>query len=732
MARWDDLHRAIEAKDTEGAERIWLELLETDLGAVDRFVSAARVLAEHSGGKRQGGILLWMLAESLKEKDRHRELIDVYVALSRMGPDDGTVRQGLVDAARRAYPERSDLDGLLEKSGLLGGEAPDLGRQAEALASYLQLEPGAYVFHKGGWGVGRIAEYRPDRGRCVIDFRTKPGHEMDLEAAATRLERLTGEDIRALSMSDPKRLRRWAAEDPLEMIRQVLARFGGSASLRHLKDALVPDAVPTSQWSSWWGEARRKAHLDPRFRVGGGREQRVEYSGSARIDFHTQVERTFVGCATVEARQRAARDFIQTAKDDAAAHATLAEILADERKRAAGAAAILGWDLLVAELEGADRDAALKGIVCQNPDPRALLSSLLDEQTRAAAARALIAGREDGPSLVYDAAMAEDDPVLADVGADRFATVGRPELLPRLLDAVDARPANTPNVWAWYLRGLRRERWEGRVGQPYPLVLRLLKVIDAVEYRARRTGSKRDQAGVETLTDALTSRSGELVKEAAEAADRTGARYLLQVLEQSRGFTARALQKIQAIVLRAWPDALRLAEEEPAEGDLHVGERLDRVYMTAAGLQRLREQRDRIQNEEIPANAAEIARAREFGDLAENAEYHAARERAALLQARVNALNGDLARAAALTPEIVRLDAVSVGARVRLKDAAGEEVTYALLGPPDVDVKHGIINYQTPLGQVLMGKKPGDHVRLDVHGEIRDFEVLGIENALAS
>jgi transcription elongation factor GreA len=181
--------------------------------------------------------------------------------------------------------------------------------------------------------------------------------------------------------------------------------------------------------------------------------------------------------------------------------------------------------------------------------------------------------------------------------------------------------------------------------------------------------------------------------------------------------------------LRTHPTALRESGPEKDNAGIETGPQ-HQIYMTAAGLERLRGQYENLVNEEMPKNAAEIARAREFGDLSENAEYHAARERQSIMQAKSDALKADMTRAAVIQADIVRVDAVSVGSRVRLRDASGHELTYTLFGPPDADVGQGIINYLTPLGQALMGQGEGDQVRLDIDGEIRELEVLGIENGL--
>src|SRR5262245_13625446 len=186
-SRWDELERAIRAKDSDAAERLWLELLERDSGHVDGFLKAADGIVERAGGRRQAGVLLWMVVGALKDKGRERDLVRLYCRLAKIAPDDGTLRTALVDAVRAGYATRADVEALLDRSGVVGGTATELAKQAEALERYLRLEPGAYVFHKTGWGIGRIAEYLPDQGRCVIDFVSKSGHGMDILAAADLL-----------------------------------------------------------------------------------------------------------------------------------------------------------------------------------------------------------------------------------------------------------------------------------------------------------------------------------------------------------------------------------------------------------------------------------------------------------------------------------------------------------------------------------------------------------------
>src|SRR5207247_4156932 len=123
--------RAIRGKDSDAAERLWLELLEQDPGNVDGFLKAADGIAERAGGRRQAGVLLWMVAGALKDKGRDRDLVRLYARLAKIAPDDGTLRQALTEAAKKGYAGRPDLEQLLERSGVVNGVPTDFAKQAE-------------------------------------------------------------------------------------------------------------------------------------------------------------------------------------------------------------------------------------------------------------------------------------------------------------------------------------------------------------------------------------------------------------------------------------------------------------------------------------------------------------------------------------------------------------------------------------------------------------------------
>jgi transcription elongation factor GreA len=158
----------------------------------------------------------------------------------------------------------------------------------------------------------------------------------------------------------------------------------------------------------------------------------------------------------------------------------------------------------------------------------------------------------------------------------------------------------------------------------------------------------------------------------------------------------------------------------------------DRIPMTRDGYEKLKADLDRMQNTEMIEVAKRIAAAREFGDLSENAEYHAAREDQGMLQARIDSLRDKLSRAVLVDPSTLPSDTVSFGSRVRVKDVDDdEEETYQLVGhgeehdssKGDVDL---VVLIDSPLGKGLIGKKLGEVAEIQVPRGVVRLKILEI------
>jgi transcription elongation factor GreA len=154
---------------------------------------------------------------------------------------------------------------------------------------------------------------------------------------------------------------------------------------------------------------------------------------------------------------------------------------------------------------------------------------------------------------------------------------------------------------------------------------------------------------------------------------------------------------------------------------------MEKIPLTRAGYDALSEELKALKTVERPAVIRAIAEAREHGDLSENAEYHAARERQSFIEGRVKELEGILAAADVI--DTSRLSgAVKFGARVTLIDEdTEEEKTFQLVGEPEADLERGLLNVKSPLARALIGKDEGDTVEVRTPGGEKSYEIIRVQ-----
>ncbi len=149
--------------------------------------------------------------------------------------------------------------------------------------------------------------------------------------------------------------------------------------------------------------------------------------------------------------------------------------------------------------------------------------------------------------------------------------------------------------------------------------------------------------------------------------------------------------------------------------------------ITPEGYARLRDELHNLRSVERPKIIQQIATAREHGDLSENAEYHAARERQSFIEGRVKELEAKLALAEVIDPTKLSGGKVAFGATVKLSNLqTDEEVEYRILGADETDLAKGIIGVTSPLARSLLGKEVGDEVKVRMPGGDRVYEVLEV------
>jgi transcription elongation factor GreA len=154
---------------------------------------------------------------------------------------------------------------------------------------------------------------------------------------------------------------------------------------------------------------------------------------------------------------------------------------------------------------------------------------------------------------------------------------------------------------------------------------------------------------------------------------------------------------------------------------------MQRVPVTPEGYKKIQEELGRFLKVERPKNIQAIAEARAHGDLSENAEYHAAKERQSFIEGRIQELQAKLALAEIIDPSKITQSSVAFGATVKVLDTeANEEYVFVLVGTEEADVKQGRISVSSPVGRALLGKEVGDSVTIKAPARTIEYEILEI------
>jgi transcription elongation factor GreA len=155
---------------------------------------------------------------------------------------------------------------------------------------------------------------------------------------------------------------------------------------------------------------------------------------------------------------------------------------------------------------------------------------------------------------------------------------------------------------------------------------------------------------------------------------------------------------------------------------------VNKFPLTVVGAERLRAELQHLKSVERPAVIQAIAEARAQGDLSENAEYDAAKEKQGFIEGRIADLEGKLTNAQIIDPATLDADGrIVFGATVELEDAdSGEPVIYQIVGDDEADIKHGKISISSPIARALIGKYAGDSVDVQAPGGVRQYEVLDV------
>jgi transcription elongation factor GreA len=635
-----------------------------------------------------------------------------------------------------ALPHLADVGSLLEEAGFPKEPASEWVPRFEKL---LPFAPGAYAEH-GTMGVGRVTSLT--REEVWIDFPSKSGHRMTLRAAHQALTPVEAEDLAVLASWEPKRVAELRTSDPVDLIVRALHRLRGSATTTDLKKVLVRYAVPEKEWTAFWNSAKGRLAKDPRIDASHAFQQRYALGTGTAAEAADAEEAPGAPIPRFD-RGADARKVLATLKKFLAQHPAQAGQLARERGgvlRAWRDEPGLEWKerltALSLLLQGADADAAAgapaviaaaldDGFELRELTTAAEQAQMLDLGLVSTAwERAARSGIGSRFTDVRDRAFREVMERHGEAATPFFERVARkaaegPEAAIAVMErAWKSKGGDAADPVAAAIRAM--DPWEAASG--------LAELLEggAAEARAKAAVALLDPDGpfVAAARARMPSDDTRRLIERLFLHWRGSDRGLLPFVEWAEG---AGLEDVGAAVREKRHLALRKITTFTDTTPLHE---LPRTFLTRLTYDKLRREAETLDvalRGEIPQA---IQKARELGDLRENAEYESAKLKQRTAQARIKQLIEKMKDVSFIEDVPFVADTVGLGTEVSIRVEGDGERHLWILGEGDDHLGSEVVSYKAPLGRALVGKKRGDTVSLPGDGGERLGVIAAVHHRL--
>jgi transcription elongation GreA/GreB family factor len=689
MALSDHLSQLVEDGDFDAVEDAWLEHMSAQPDDVSYFAATAQAL-DDADQEERSRFLLQLLAEHLQEAELWEAQLDLLRLDASSGLEPSRLHAQILDTLRRIYADSPSLEGLMEEVGLHRAteDIPKTWQKVSNLRSLLQFEVGTVVWMEGK-GAGRVVEVNLELDNFKVDFEHHPGLRVGFRAAAKLLHALPETHILRRKLENPAELEELRKTNPGELLLVLLQSYDRprtAAAIRRILNGIVGE----EEWNSWWAAARKHPQILPS--TAGGRQR---YGWAASDSDALRSVRNDFTAADIPQKLEIFRKNNQRSAELRAEMVEQLRELAAARRHSDPSAALTIWltlDRLGTDLQGWDWSPA--AVFEDSSDPAKILAGIEERSLRESAYRMLREHHSESALIFNTVLPQEEDPRLLSQLAGEIEAQ-RPDLLRSFVDDVLSQPRKRPAAFVWMTESMDVTALVTN-RSPLRLLQQILAALQQPEfapYRARLLKLFDSEGVVLHLLPHLS-------EDQARQAENSIGRAALEAYVRS------AL--VNAVHLR-FP-TLRKTPEVP-------------LYATSASIEARRLALKKLLEEDLPANRRAIEEARALGDLSENFEYKSARQRHEYLTARAETLKHDLQRVRVFDPTANDASEVRIGCRLELRTSGGASRHLTILGPWESEPDHGVISYDSDLGQSLLGLEQGDRVLVD--GE--EHEVASIE-----
>ncbi|MFO8063580.1 MAG: transcription elongation factor GreA [Spirochaetota bacterium] len=721
------LHRYINKKNFNNIKEIWHRLIQYAPDDIEFFDHAEGKIAKVVSEDRAVQLLEDLYPHYKKEGNWDRA-IDILKRVLSYDSKNPWARKELVECYKEKYANHSHLDEYIRISNL----NQSWRNVHDAIADFekhISFDAGNFVFHRS-WGVGIIRKI--DGDSVVVDFAKKRGHKMSLKMAVNALDILPKDHIWVLrSIADSEKLHKKVKNNPEWALKTVIKSLGNAADMKKIKAELVPHVLSQREWSSWSTKARQilKTNKDfgnltdkpDHFMV---REQPITFAEKmynqfrAEKDFFGRVKALdeFLEQFDYEGRQSTESDLFremfdyftgflrsQTNVNENVVASYLVVNRIVERFPYLNPGIELDFNKLFEQISNLEE-------VFSRIDNKQLKGDFLDQVKRHIT---------DWPEYfvrLFPYHLSRE--LIHELEARGYGDRLRDMFLNIYNNFRDMR-----EPFVWIVRNCVSDEWYQALPIAHEKIL--IAMVHLLDTTAREIDNRRDVSVNRKLHRQIHTylfKSGQLA-EYIDHADEDGITRIFTLVNDVKDLDPSLVIELKHRILDRFPGFKFYGEAET--------ETVNRgLIVTPASYDAKRKQLQHIHEVEVPENSQEIAEARSHGDLKENAEYKAAKERQDMLNNTAARLQEEIERAQIVRPKEVEGTAITFGTRVRLHNLDSDQSEeYTVLGPWESDPDQSIISYLSPLGSKLYNHKEGDELEFSINDRQYRYRVDNIEVA---
>lgn len=721
------LLRYIALKNIGPVKELWTKLVATIPEEIDFFLLVQRKVAK-SISEDKSALLMQELYNWYKDNSHWDIAIDILKLILSIDPKDPWARREIVECYRGKYKEHSHLEDYIRSSDLTQSFR-NVFEAINDFEKHIAFDAKNFVFHRS-WGVGIIRRVESDN--LTINFGKKNGvHEMSLKMAISALTPLAKDHIWVLKATKSKEeLSTFVKENIVDTLKIIIKSFGNKCNFKRIKAELVPAILSTGEWTSWNSKAKKVLESDATFGVNPNdineyivRDHEISKEEKFANEFKAQKQ--FFNRIDIIMK------FVNNDETDKES-----ELFADMYNY------FIGFIKTITKVT----DQVLASYLVVQ-----YIGKVLPQHSYTCKYTfAQIYDDIDDPRVMYDAlkdtkntSLKEDFlanirllPNWADEYIRLFPTVLQEKMLTTLLekghedklkalakkafdDVKDYREAIL-----YFFEKCQDKDWFKNCGVTYEKqLITLLAVIDLtyreINYSVNTTENKKINKAAtqllfknDTLATYMFANNEETVTKMYTLVD--------DIPDMEPNLKAGLRSKI----LDKYPD-FKFHTTEESKATAPKG-----MLVTAAKLEEKKALEEDIQKNQLPAVAIEVQEAREKGDLKENAEYHAAREKQQFLNKKLQKLQEELNRAVIFDPTTATSSIISFSTTVTLfNKKTGKEEVYSIFGPWESDSDNNVISYMSPFGNALLDHKAGEEFDFTVNDTEYSYKVVKIEVA---